>query len=95
MTRNVESLAMRYPERVSNWRTYQDINACIRGWERRLVDEGSISQAREERLQGLQGVWAAKHGTSYVHPRPGKLRGSLDSDRAILMLAGKTCKAPP
>ena len=54
------------------------------------MDEGALAQVRDERLQR---VWAAKLREELKlsqAPVIAMLRGSLDPERAILMLAGKT-----
>ena len=58
--------------------------------QRRLINEGSLAQAREERLQC---TWATKFKEELElcdAPVLAKLKGSLDPDRAILALAGKS-----
>ena len=58
--------------------------------QRRLIDEGSLAQAREERLQS---TWASKLKEELElcdAPVLAKLKGSLDPDREALALAGKT-----
>ena len=58
--------------------------------QKRLLDEGSLAQAREERLQDL---WASKLREELVEskaPVIDKLAGSLDPERAVLLLGGKT-----
>ena len=58
--------------------------------QKRLLDEGSLAQAREERLQDL---WASKLREELVEskaPVIHKLAGSLGPERAVLLLGGKT-----
>ena len=57
---------------------------------RKLLEDGFISQAREERLQEL---WVLKLKTELKEidaPVLGKLQGSLDPDRAANLLVGRT-----
>ena len=57
---------------------------------KKLLEDGFISQAREERLQEL---WVLKLKTELKEidaPVLGKLQGSLDPDRAANLLVGRT-----
>ena len=62
---------------------------------RKLLEEGSIVEARDERLLG---IWCRKLREELLlinAPVLATLQGSLDPDRAALLLSGKTRASTP